>query len=81
MLIDQFEDVASNKVNSRGKKSADPTVYLGTGGITYALHKLACLPKSCLTPQIVKCEVAEPINIDQENHGMQEEEKRPASED
>lgn len=38
MLVNQFDVVAKNRVNSRGSEQADPSVYLGTGGITYALY-------------------------------------------
>ena len=37
LLFDNFESASQKRVNSIGRENDDPTVYLGTGGITYAL--------------------------------------------
>ena len=39
LLFDNFESASQKRVNSIGKENDDPTVYLGTGGITYALFR------------------------------------------
>ena len=39
LLFDNFESASQKRVNSIGKENDDPTIYLGTGGITYALFR------------------------------------------
>ena len=38
-LFEDFENVSTQKVNSQGKKKVDPTVYLGTAGVSFALSR------------------------------------------
>ena len=39
LLFDNFESASQKRVNSIGRENDDPTVYLGTGGISYALFR------------------------------------------
>ena len=44
MLIENFDAASTKRVNSRAEEKVDPTVYLGTGGVTYGLLRASCLP-------------------------------------
>jgi hypothetical protein len=39
LLFDNFESASQKRVNSIGRENDDPTVYIGTGGISYALFR------------------------------------------
>ena len=39
LLFDNFESASQKRVNSIGSENDNPTVYLGTGGISYALFR------------------------------------------
>ena len=41
LLFDNFERASTKRVNSKGKDYTDPTIYLGAGGVAYALLR-AC---------------------------------------
>ena len=36
------------RVNSRGDQKVDPTIYLGSGGVTYGLFRVTSLPADAL---------------------------------
>ena len=42
--MENFDEVIKTRINSRGEKKPDPSIYLGTGGITLTLQLLSCLP-------------------------------------
>ena len=44
MLIENFDAASTKRVNSRAEEKVDPTVYLGTGGVTYGLLRASSLP-------------------------------------
>ena len=39
LLFDNFETASQKRVSSIGKENDDPTIYVGTGGIMYALSR------------------------------------------
>ena len=51
LLLDNFESVSAKRVNCQGKERVDPTVYLGTAGISYALLRACSTGEDVLPSQ------------------------------